>query len=35
MKDKREQKLETKRDFAIAKLIKEHEKDEDKLGKRA
>lgn len=34
IKDKREDKLESKRDFAIAKLIKEH-KDEDKIGKKA
>ena len=34
IKDKREEKLESKRDFAIAKLIKEH-KDEDKQGKKA
>ena len=34
IKDKREDKLESKRDFAIAKLIKEHN-DEDKLGRKA
>ncbi len=34
IKNKREEKLETKRDFAIAKMIKENEK-EDKEEKKA
>lgn len=34
IKEKREDKLETKRDFAIAKMVKEHD-NEDKLGKTA
>lgn len=34
IKERREEKLESKRDFAIAKMVKEHE-DKDKQGKKA